>query len=85
VRITVFSDSAQTELLRLQDGDAIAVQGRLSAETYISATDGKTNISLNIVAGPVLALRQPPKKREAKAKPSPSAQAERAFDDALPF
>jgi hypothetical protein len=72
--------------MRLSDGDALSAQGKLTIETYIAVT-GATKVSLSIVAEQILPLRAPPKKREAKAKPSPSSaqEPERAFDDSIPF
>lgn len=85
VRVMAFSESAQAELARLQDGEAVAVQGPLKVETY-AAADGTTKISLSIVADHILPLRSPPKKRATMAKPSPSsAPLDRVFDDAIPF
>jgi single-stranded DNA-binding protein len=57
-RVTAFSESVQTELMRLTDGDALSVQGGLKAETY--EKDGATKLSLSVIADHVLALRQPP-------------------------
>jgi single-stranded DNA-binding protein len=74
IRATAFSNSAQSELLRLSDGDALAVQGRLTTEIY-AAADGSNKISLSVIAEHVLALRQPPKKREAKAPAPPDTRA----------
>jgi single-stranded DNA-binding protein len=65
IRVTVFSESAQAELLRLQDGDAVSVQGPFKAETYVAA-DGSTKISLSITADNILPLRQPPKEPKTK-------------------
>jgi DNA polymerase III alpha subunit (gram-positive type) len=85
VKVFAFADHTKDELLRLQDGDAVAAQGAFKAEIYVAA-DGTNKISLSVIADNILALRQPPKKREPKAKPSPSAQEqERAFDDVIPF
>jgi single-stranded DNA-binding protein len=60
VRATVFSESAQAELMRLSDGDALSAQGRLSAEIY-TGIDNIPKISLSIVADQTLPLRQPPR------------------------
>jgi len=65
-RVTVFSESAQEELLRLSDGDAASAQGSLKAELY-RPDGGEARLSLSMVADQVLALRQPPRKRERKA------------------
>jgi single-stranded DNA-binding protein len=64
-RVTAFSESAQAKLTRLDDGDACSVQGAFKAELY-QPEGGEPKISFSIVAGHVLALRQPP--RECKAK-----------------
>jgi single-stranded DNA-binding protein len=85
IRLTAFSDHTRDALSRLADGDALAVQGALKIEQYLSAS-GATKIGLSLVAEQILPLKQPPKKREPKTKPSPSAQEhDRAFDDAIPF
>jgi single-stranded DNA-binding protein len=49
------AENIQAELLRLQDGDAISVQGALKVELYDK--DGERRLSLSIVADNVLALR----------------------------
>ena len=63
-RAIAFSETAQVELMRLGDGDALSVQGALKVETY--ERDGETKLSLSIVAEHVLALRQPPRQRESR-------------------
>jgi single-stranded DNA-binding protein len=90
--ILVFSESAQAELLRLGEGDKVAVQGSFKVELY-TARDGQPKISRTIFAEHVLALRQPPKERKAKtaepakaAHPSaPTRDRRRDFDDSIPF
>jgi single-stranded DNA-binding protein len=62
IRVAAFSESAQNELMRLGDGDAISVQGSLKVELYTSA-DNISKISLSIVADNILHLRQPPRER----------------------
>jgi single-stranded DNA-binding protein len=84
-KVVAFSDSAQAELMRLGDGDAVSAQGPLKVETY--EKDGATKTSLSVVADRVLALRQPPKERKAET-PSGTATyrgGAAAFDDAIPF
>jgi single-stranded DNA-binding protein len=78
VRVTVFSETAQAELLRLDDGDAVAVQGPLKAETY-ERDAGEKRLSLSIVADQALALRRPPRNRETKPamQPGPQSRQER--------
>jgi single-stranded DNA-binding protein len=63
-RVTAFSESAQAELMRLTEGDALSVQGAFKAELY-RPDGGETKLSLSIVAGQVVALRQPPRERKA--------------------
>jgi single-stranded DNA-binding protein len=65
IRATAFSETAQSELSRLGDGDAVAVTGPLKAETYSAAT-GETKIALSIIADKVLPLKKPSKEREIK-------------------
>jgi single-stranded DNA-binding protein len=85
IKLFAFSDHTRDELSRLQDGDALSVQGNLSVETYI-AVSGATKVDLSIVAEQILPLRAPPKTRATKSKPSPCAQEhDRAFDDSIPF
>jgi single-stranded DNA-binding protein len=87
-RVTAFSESAQAELMRLTDGDAVSVQGGLKAELY-AKDGGEPKLSLSIIANHVLALRQPPKPREPdsdRATPRERpAGANRDFDDAIPY
>jgi single-stranded DNA-binding protein len=68
VRIVAFSESVQSDLMRLSAGDALSAQGPLKAETY-AARDGTAKVSLSIVASNVLALRQPPKEKQKAAAP----------------
>jgi single-stranded DNA-binding protein len=96
VRIVMFSESAQTELLRLSEGDSLSAQGSLKAELY-AKDGGEPKLSLSIVADQILALKQPPKEREAKPKtpaPDPRLRQERCAgqwapgsgpDDNIPF
>ena len=60
-RVTAFSETAQAEILRLSEGDALSVQGPLKVEEY--EKDGQKRVSLGVIAGHVLALSQPPKPR----------------------
>jgi single-stranded DNA-binding protein len=74
VRVAAFSECAQSELIRLQDGDALSAQGPLKAETYTTG-DGSTKISLSFVADHILALRQPPKCEPSRPKPAAAPDA----------
>jgi single-stranded DNA-binding protein len=66
-RVAAFSDTAQSELLRLEDGDALAVQGGLRAEAY--SKDGEPRVSLTVLADAVLPLRR--RSRKSGGPPSP--------------
>jgi single-stranded DNA-binding protein len=94
-RVIAFSESAQAELMRLTDGDALSVQGGLKVEIY-AKDGGEPKLSLSITADHVLALRQPPRKKstdgeerpakvpalqQASARTKPAAP----FDDAIPW
>jgi single-stranded DNA-binding protein len=76
VRVVAFSESVQTELMRLTDGDAVAVQGALKVDTYV-ASGGARKVSLSLVADHVLALRQPPKERKSKPPEAPAVRSRR--------
>ncbi|MGD9656203.1 MAG: single-stranded DNA-binding protein [Methylocystis sp.] len=65
-RVTIFSESAGEEMMRLADGDSVSAQGALRAEIY-RPDDGEPRLSLSLVADHVLALRQPKKSREKAA------------------
>jgi single-stranded DNA-binding protein len=69
-RVTVFSEGAMAELMRLSDGDAVSAQGAMTAGLYVK-DGGETKITLQLVADQILALRAAPKERKAKA-PDPS-------------
>jgi single-stranded DNA-binding protein len=59
--LLVFSETVQAELMRLTEGDKLAVQGSLKLEIY----NGK--ISRTVFVDHVLALRAPPRERKPKA------------------
>ena len=87
-KVVAFSESAQSELMRLGEGDAGSVQGALKAEIY-EASSGEKRVSLGVIGDHVLALRQPLKPRQpGSEKTSPSerpAGANRELDGAIPF
>jgi single-stranded DNA-binding protein len=62
--LLIFSTSVQEELLRLNEGDKLAVQGSLRLEIY----NGKINRSVFVDA--ILPLRAPPRERKPKAAAS---------------
>lgn len=93
--VLAFSDTAQSELLRLSAGEKLAVQGGLKLTTF--ETNGEIRISRTVFADSVLALRAPPKERKPKNEPnepprrhlepvssvSPAEQS--PFNDDIPF
>jgi single-stranded DNA-binding protein len=95
-RATAFSETAQSELLRLGDGDSVSVQGALKVELY-RPDGGEPRISLSVVADSVLPLRAAPKERKPKATTSPreeapdrvrhggAGEANPELNDAIPF
>ena len=80
-RVLAFSDSAQNELLRLDDGDAVSVQGGMRAEAY--SKDGELRVGLT-VADVVLPLRRPKKRQEPEPQERQAAEPV-PFDDAISF
>jgi single-stranded DNA-binding protein len=67
VNVIAFDDAAQSELLRLREGDSVSVQGQAKINIY-TARDGEPRVSLDINAAHVLALRQPPKEKKPRPK-----------------
>ena len=62
IRLVAFNEAACAEILRLKEGDSVAIQGPLKAEIY-KPEGGEPKLSLSIIADQVLALRQPPGER----------------------
>jgi single-stranded DNA-binding protein len=87
-KVVAFSESAQAELMRLVDGDSLAVQGSFRAELY-QPEGGEPKVSPSIIADHVLSLRQPPRERKAPAsgppRDAPARGGAAAFDDSIPF
>ena len=75
-RIFVFSESAQAEMMRLGEGDAIACQGTPKFELYMPV-GAAPRISLSMTADHVLALRQAPKERKKKDGHAPPPRPEK--------
>src|SRR5262249_45755303 len=70
--------AAQGELLRLDDGDVLSVQGGLRAEAYEKG--GELRVRLTVLADAVLSLRRPRKGQ------GPERQEQAAgYGDAVPF
>ena len=78
-RVLAFSAEAQNELLRLDDGDAVSVQGGRRAEAY--SKDGEARVGLTVIADAVLPLRCARKRQPRESE----RQAAHAYDDAIPF
>ncbi len=98
-RVTAFSESVQAELMRLDEGESVCIQGAFKAELY-QPEGGEPKASLSIIADNVLALRQPkigsaayPRKRKAPETPQDTRQERLAGswapgggpNDAIPF
>ena len=74
-RLTTFDSTAQTELLRLDEGDSVSVQGLLRAELY-KPEEGEPRLSMNVVVDQALAAKPKPRPRDAgprKFKPKTSS------------
>lgn len=62
-RLTTFDDQAQAELLRLDEGDNVSVQGLLRAEIYKPET-GEPRLSMNVIVDQALPARPKPRPRD---------------------
>jgi single-stranded DNA-binding protein len=69
VNVVAFSETAIGALVSLQDGDAVALTGEMTAKGYTSK-DGEPRPSLELLANQVLTTYQVQQKRKA-AKPTP--------------
>lgn len=65
-RLFVFGESAQAELARLGEGDALSAQGSPKFEVY-SPEGGAARVSLSLTADFVLPLKAPPRERKPKS------------------
>jgi hypothetical protein len=95
--ITAFSQSAQSELLRLSAGDALSAQGKAKFELWQPRDGGEVKISRSLFADAILPLRAPSRERRAKAKAetplldqaaqkqTTAAAPDPDLDDAIPF
>jgi len=84
--VVAFSQTAQAEAKRLEEGDAASIQGAFKVETF--SKNGDTKLSYSIVADQVLALRQPPKQRHAKEampRSQPASVGAAPFNDDIAF
>jgi single-stranded DNA-binding protein len=64
--VVAFSETAQVELMRLAEGDALSVHGALRAKPY--KQDAETELLFGVVAEEILPLRQPGKKRRKEGR-----------------
>jgi single-stranded DNA-binding protein len=64
--ILAFDEAVQAALLRLSDGDAVAVQGSLKAELH--DRNGETALSFGVIAERAQSLHQPGKKRSKEER-----------------
>ncbi len=85
-RVTVFSETAQAELMRLGEGDTLAAQGPMKCELY-RPDGGEPRISLSIIADVVTPLKPTRKERPASksrtddgSKPIKRSRAAQAVD-----
>jgi hypothetical protein len=69
-QVTAFSQSAQSELLRLGAGDALSAQGKAKFELWQPRDGGEVKISRSLFADAILPLRAAPRERRAKAAAS---------------
>jgi single-stranded DNA-binding protein len=95
-RVLAFGNTAQNEIMRLADGDAVSIQGELKTEIY-QPENGEPRLNLTVVANVVSPLRRPAKARAKSAdasNPDPRIRRERCagawspdqgLDDAIPF
>jgi single-stranded DNA-binding protein len=83
-RLFVFSESAQAELMRLGEGDALACQGTPKFELFRPEA-GEPRVSLSITVDHVLALRQPPKERKKKEPAPAPSRSEKPVPDRSGF
>lgn len=71
-QLVAFSETAQAELMRLAEGDALSAQGVLSVQGALHAKpykqDAKTEFLFGVIAEQILPLRQPGKKRRKEGR-----------------
>jgi single-stranded DNA-binding protein len=80
--LLIFAEAAQIEILRLDAGEKLAVQGVMRLEIY--QKDGEPKISRTVIVDHVVTLRQPPKTRAPKTdRQAPTLAPE--LDDDLPW
>jgi single-stranded DNA-binding protein len=68
--LLIFSETVAAELMRLTEGDKLAVQGSVKLEIY------NNKISRTVFVDAILPLRAPPRERKPKAPPVGSKAAD---------
>lgn len=86
VGVVTFSDSAQAALLALDDGEAVALAGTLSARTWVDR-NGNARPALDLIANQLLTVHHAKRKREAmqrRDRSGPSAPGDDGLDNGGP-
>lgn len=91
-RLTSFDEAAQAELLRLDEGDSLSVQGLLRAEVY-TPPEGAPRLSMNVIVDQALAAKPKPRSKDGprqvrhkKARPAKLSDcADPDLNDQLPW
>jgi len=71
--VICFDEAAQAELLRLNGGDALSIQGKATPKVYMK--DEEARPSLQVTASAVLALQPKYEPKPRPAAPPPKAKA----------
>ena len=80
-RLTAFNTDARAELMRLNAGDAVSVQGLMRAELY-KPEGGEPRVSLSLVVDQALAARPKPRKpKSPQSAPLQSAPRNAVVDE----
>jgi hypothetical protein len=87
-KILCFNEAVADELIRLADGEGVAVSGSFKVETF--EKNGEQRLSYTLFADAVLSARRPSRDRRAKAKPAQETPAAPTLalsgpDDDIPF
>ena len=84
MNVIAFDEAVQSELLRLNAGDAVSIQ--CANRIIIFERKGEQRASLVVMASYVLAPRQPPKERKPRQEAAGHIESARPeFDDGVPF
>lgn len=62
-KLLAFNDAAQSELMRLDQGDAVSVQGLLKADIY-TPEGGEPRLSMSVLVDQALAAKPKPRPRK---------------------